>query len=244
MTDATRTGHLPRRAIALTDELVARVARDVPDTGPPVYDGMTLLSDDDRLALARRLLQQNAGAPFWIFGYGSLIWKPAFDHVEARRAVAYGWRRMYSLEVDHWRGSKTEPGLMLALEQGGSCTGVAYRLPPDDPEGRMLRFLAREVAYHEDTPSLRWITLRAGGETFRALCSWVARRGDPGFLRLPVAEQARRLARAVGHLGSCAEYLRNTVVHLEELGIRDHYLWRMQQLVADEIRALHPKPGD
>jgi cation transport protein ChaC len=244
MTDATTKAGFPPRAMALTEDLVARVARDVPDTGPPSYDGMTLLTDNDRLALARRLLKENEGAPFWIFGYGSLIWKPAHDHIEARRVVAHGWRRMYSLEVDYWRGTKDAPGLMLALEQGGCCTGVAYLLPPDDAEGRMLRFLAREVAYHEDTPSVRWITVRAGGQSFRALCSWVARRGDPYFLRLPVDEQARRLARAVGHLGSCAEYLRNTVLHLEEMGIRDRYLWRMQQLVAEEIRALHPRPGD
>ncbi len=52
------------------------------------------------------------------------------------------------------------------------------------------------------------------------------------------------IARAVGHFGSCAEYLHNTVTHLEGMGIRDNYLWRLQQLVSDEIKVLHPKPGD
>lgn len=235
----------PPRALALTDDLVARVARVVPDTGPPpLYSDMVRLSDDDRLAHARRLLKENEGAPFWIFGYGSLIWKPAFDHVEARRVVAHGWRRMFSLEVHSWRGTEAEPGLMLALEQGGSCTGVAYRLPPDDPEGRMLRFLAREVDYVDDVATIRWITVRAGRETFRALVSWVALRGNPYFLRLTPLEQAQRLARAVGHLGSGAEYLHNTVSHLEAMGVRDRYLWHLQKLVADEIMALHPRPGD
>lgn len=245
MTSATADARRPQRALALTDDLVARVARVVPDTGlPAAYDGMTLLTEDDRRALAKRLLDENSGAPFWIFGYGSLIWKPAHDHVEARRVVAHGWRRRYSLEVLSWRGTEEQPGLMLALEQGGSCTGVAYRLPPDDPEGQMLRFLDRETTYHEDASTIRWITVRDGQATFRALVSWVAMRHDPIFLRLPVTEQAKRLARAVGHLGSCAEYLRNTVMHLEEMGICDSYLWKMQQLVADEIKALHPKPGD
>lgn len=231
--------------MALTEDLVARVARVVPDNGPPaLYNDLVLLSEDERLSHARRLLQENDGAPFWIFGYGSLIWKPAFDHVEARRVVAPGWCRKYSLEVHYWRGTEAEPGLMLALEQGGSCAGVAYRLPPDDPEGRMMRFLRREADYHDDVATIRWITVRDGDRSFRALASWVARRGDPSFLRLPIMEQAQRLARAVGYLGSCAEYLRNTVLHLEAMGIRDRYLWQLQQLVADEIRALHPGPGD
>lgn len=245
MTSATTVLRRRPRAMALTDDLVARVARVVPDTGPPAsYSDMTVLTVDDKLALAERLLRENGGAEFWVFGYGSLIWKPAFDYVEARRVVAHGWRRNYSLVVHSWRGTEEQPGLMLALERGGSCTGVAYRMSSDDPKEQMLRFVQREVDYHEDAPTLRWITVRDGTETFQALASWVAAPGNPYFLRLSMAEQAQMLARAVGHFGSCAEYLRNTVTHLEEMGMRDTYLWRLQQLVADEIKALHPKPGD
>jgi cation transport protein ChaC len=245
MTSATTGFHRQPRAMALTDDLVARVSRVVPDTGlPATYSDMTVLTAEDKLALAERLLRQNGGAEFWVFGYGSLIWKPAFDYVEARRVVAHGWRREFSLVVHSWRGTEEQPGLMLALERGGSCTGVAYRMSSDDPNGQMFRFVEREADYHEDAPTIRWITVRDGNETFRALTSWVAVRGNPYFLRLPIAEQAQMLARAVGYFGSCAEYLRNTVTHLEEMGIRDSYLWRLQQLVAAEIKALHPKPGD
>jgi cation transport protein ChaC len=133
---------------------------------------------------------------------------------------------------------------MLALEPKGSCVGVAYRMPDDNIEARMIQFVRREAAYREDLASIRWITVRSATETFRALVSWAASRGDPSFIYLPLAEQAKRLARAVGHLGSCAEYLRNTVMHLEELGIRDRYMWQMQHLVAEEIKALHPRDGD
>lgn len=231
--------------MALTEDLVARVARDVPKTDiADRHDRLTPMTDADRLALADRLLQENAGADFWVFGYGSLIWKPAFDYVETRQVAAHGWRRHYSLEVHSWRGTLEQPGLMLALEQGGSCHGVAYKLPPDDQKGRMLRFVERETTYHEDAAKIRWITVRGEGRVFRALTSWVAVRNDTDFLRLPIAEQAQRLARAVGYLGSCAEYLRNTVLHLEEMGIRDSYLWTLQELVANEIKALHPRSGD
>ena len=176
---------------------------------------------------------------------GSLIWKPAFDFVEAGRVVAHGWRRNYGLEVHSFRGTAEQPRLMLALELGGSCTGVAYRMPPDDPHGRMLRFIEREAVHCEDATTIRWITPSVPGmSSFRALASWVAVRGDPYFPRLPITEQAQRFAGSVGHLGSCAEYLRNTVMHLEEMGIQDSYLWQLQKLVADEIKALHPKPDD
>ncbi len=182
MTSATAGSHRRPRALALTDDLVARVSRSVPDTGLPAsYSDMSVLTEDDKLALAERLLRENSGAEFWVFGYGSLIWKPAFDYVEARRVVAHGWHRDFSLLVHSWRGTEEQPGLMLALKRGGSCTGVAYRMSSDDPKGQMLRFVRREVDYHEDAPTIRWITVRDGNETFRALTSWVAVRGEPGF---------------------------------------------------------------
>lgn len=238
MTDSRRLKR-PARPLALTECLVARVQRHVPDPGLRHYDGLTVLTADDKAVAARRLLAQNEGQPFWVFGYGSLIWKPAFEHVEHRRVIARGWRRAFCLEIESWRATPDEPGLMLALVTGGSCVGMAYRMPPDDPEGRMLRLLEREVAYDEDLTLVRWLRVRdPEGVQIRALTFYAAPLHNGNFVALPMQEQARRLSRAVGHVGSCAEYLRNTVQHLEEAGIRDSYLWHLQQLVADEIAAL------
>jgi cation transport protein ChaC len=239
----------PARPLALTEAHVARVHRHVPDPGLRHYEGLTPLSARDKAAAAQRLLEQNAVRPFWVFGYGSLIWKPAFEHVEHRQVTAWGWRRAFCLEIESWRATPEEPGLMLALVTGGSCSGIAYRMPPDDPEGRMLRLLEREVSYHEDLSLARWLTVRdRSGEALRALTFYAAPLHNENFLALPIEEQARRLARAVGHVGSCAEYLRNTVQHLEEAGIRDSYMWRLQEMVAAEIAALpaalSAMPGD
>jgi glutathione-specific gamma-glutamylcyclotransferase len=231
------------RALALTEALVARVHRPVPDPGVRDYEGMTILTDADIEAAAHGLLSANAGRPFWVFGYGSLLWKPAFEHVEARRVVAPGWRRSFCLEIDNWRATPEQPGLMLALVSGGACAGMAYRMPPDDATGRMVRLLDREVSHDADLRRVRWLTVRAEGQSFRALAFFAGPTGDPYFLHLPIEAQAARLARAVGHVGSGAEYLRNTVLHLEEIGIRDDYLWRLQELVAAEITAL-PADGD
>ena len=228
-----------RKPLDLTEAHIARVAREVPDPGPSSH--YTYLTDGEFDSLAQRLLAENDGAPFWVFAYGSLIWKPAFDYVAAQTCVAHGWRRSFCLNIQNWRATQEQPGLMLALAKGGACSGVAYRMPDDDPKGRMLRLLRREVSYHVDVPWLRWLTVRANGEAFRALAFYCAPKADADLVHLPIAEQAARLARAVGHKGSCAEYLLNTVTHLEALGIRDRYLWYLQGLVADEIDAMSDK---
>ncbi|MDF2234661.1 gamma-glutamylcyclotransferase [Albimonas sp. CAU 1670] len=229
----------PRRP-ALTEAHVRRIA---PHAGEAPPDWGTPLTEDDKRALARELLDGAQGGPFWVFAYGSLIWKPAFEHLEARRVAVHGWRRAFCMDMHDWRATPAEPGLMMALARGGSCVGVAYRMPEDDPEGRMLRLLEREVAWQEDRPWLRWVPARAGGETIRTLAFYCAPPAARGVLHLPIEAQAARIARAAGPAGSCAEYLRNTVVHLEALGIHDRYLWRLQALVAAEIEAVHGAPA-
>ena len=103
----------------------------------------------------------------------------------------------------------------------------------------MLRLLRRETSYKTDLSSIRWITVTSGSQKFRALAFWAAPRADGYYVKLSLEEQAIRLSRAAGHVGTGAEYLHNTIVKLEEFGIHDSYLWRLQKLVADEIRRMH-----
>jgi glutathione-specific gamma-glutamylcyclotransferase len=215
---------------------LAKVAREVAKVH--YVSPLTKLTDADRVAVADRLVASLQGGRFWLFAYGSLIWRPEFEHVEARQGVVHGWRRSFCLPILNWRATPDQPGLMLALQRGGSCTGVAYRMPDDDPQVRMLRLLKREIDYHEGLAWMRWVTVRCPEGPVRALAFYCAPEGDPGVERLAADEQARRLARAVGYVGSCAEYLYNTVSHLEALGIRDRYLWDMQARVAAEIDLL------
>lgn len=84
---------------------------------------------------------------------------------------------------------------------------------------------------------LRWLTMRGTGGPICALAFYCTS-ADPDVLSLGLDEQAAWIARAVGHVGSCAEYLHNTVTHLEALGIRDSYLWALQAKVAAEIDRL------
>ncbi|MBK0400983.1 gamma-glutamylcyclotransferase [Limibaculum sp. M0105] len=226
-----------RRPLALTAELVALVERQVPDPG--IEAGYAPLTDDDFDSFAHALLGQNDGAPIWLFAYGSLIWKPDFDHVDHFACRAIGWRRSYCLHDLRWRASPDAPGLIMALDRGGSCNGVAYRLPSGNDHAQLLRLLRRETAYQGDFDSVRWITVRGREKAVRALVFWAGPRKDPSYLRLPLEAQAVRLARASGHLGSAAAYLQETVVHLQSFGIYDAYLWTLQEMVASEIRRLH-----
>lgn len=102
----------------------------------------------------------------------------------------------------------------------------------------MLRLLKREIDHHEDVAWLRWVNVRSPVGSLRALAFYCVPAGAADVEQLTPEEQARRLACAVGHVGSCAEYLYNTVSHLEALGIRDRYLWDMQARVAAEIDRL------
>jgi len=95
--------------------------------------------------------------------------------------------------------------------------------------------LRREVSDTSSLSAVRWLSADIGGEKHRALTFWVDTGELDYFVKLPLPEVARILARACGHVGSGAEYLYHTVTKLEEFGIRDRNLWRLQQLVADEI---------
>lgn len=228
---------MARRTLDLTPKLLARVDRILTEDGGD--RGFDPLTEDDYAAAADRFLAE-AGAEFWVFAYGSLIWNPEFAHVEARPALIHGWRRSFCIGLTSWRATPDQPGLMLALDHGGSCRGMAFRLAPADPRAQMITLLKREAVHHQGLLTFRWLTARTAAGPVRALTFYAMPSGHPYREHLPIQMQAYRLARAAGRMGSCAAYLRNTVEHLEDLGIHDRYLWDLQRRVAAEIAAMPP----
>jgi len=225
------------RKLALTPELVALCHRIEQETAhDPRYERLT---DDDFAQISARLAADREGDDLWVFAYGSLIWKPEFDTVERRRATAFGWHRSFCIELISWRGTQEQPGLMMALERGGRCDGVVFRLPHGDAVTQIERLLRREVTYRQNTGSIRWMPTVTAEGPVKALGFWVGPSGDRILSKQPLERVAATLARACGHLGSGAEYLYNTIVHLEEFGIHDRNLWALQRLVAAEIKAVH-----
>ena len=219
----------------LTPERVALVERREPDPGPD--PGTREHTEAELFEMADRLLEGHDFGDLWVFAYGSLIWNPEFEFAEKRRAVAKGWHRSFCLKLTRWRGTRKLPALMLALDRGGTCVGLAFSLTNGDRRDQLLKLLLREIDARPPTNVPRWINVVTGKGPLKAL-AFVASRSGPAYAGgLPLQDVAAVLARAAGHWGSCAQYAFNTISHLDEHGIRDRNLWQIQKLMASIIRA-------
>jgi len=225
-----------RHEMSLTADLVALVHRTVADPGPSAgFEPLTDLDHDDRCAAL--LASHPKGDDVWLFAYGSLIWKPACEVDGQRHALLRGWHRKFCLRLVRYRGSPDCPGLMMALDIGGSCRGVAQRIPAKYVEDRLGRILRRETSVKPASNVPRWVTVETDRGKQRALAFAINRNGPTYAGPHSLEETADILAKACGHWGSGAEYLMHTVAHLEDLGIHDRYLWQLQELVAKRIKA-------
>ncbi len=166
----------------------------------------------------------------WVFGYGSLVWNPAFEYAEKRRGRIYGFHRAYCIWTPLGRGTPENPGLMLALDRGGSCRGAAFRIAPDKLEEELSILWAREMALDSYVPT--WVTVHTEHGPVRGLTFTINRDHERYAGRMPPDAIAAHLATAEGYLGTSAEYLENTVAHLAELGIRDATLHDLHRRVA------------
>lgn len=220
----------------LSPELVALCERPEARQGPE--PGVSYFSDEDYQAAARLLAEEGDG-PIWVFAYGSLLWRPAFDSEESRLAEVRGWRRDFCMEIRRWRGSPEQAGLMMGLRKGGACTGLVMQLTHNDAPAQLVRLLKREVDGDEDLRSVRWIEAGTAEGPVRALACWAEPVESRMFVEKPIAEQAHMLARACGSGGSGAAYLHQTVSSLARLGLDDEYLNTLDELVAREIVKLH-----
>ncbi|MEO9613953.1 MAG: gamma-glutamylcyclotransferase [Nitratireductor sp.] len=160
---------------------------------------------------------------FWVFGYGSLMWRPGFAHVETQRARLHGYRRALCVRSFVHRGTPARPGLVLGLDRGGSCIGLAFRVPGDLRQEVLDYLRARELVTHVYLERVLPVTF-ASGARGEALCYVVDRAHDQYAGRLDAAHAAAAVCGAVGQSGPNEDYVLNTVEHLEALGIRDHWL--------------------
>lgn len=223
------------KTISLTADHIARVHRVIEDTGPPA--GVLQQTDADYAEWVRLIAGSHPapGEPTQLFAYGSLIWKPEIEHVAERMGVARGWHRSFCLRMHRFRGTVDRPGLMMALDRGGQCRGVLYELPAESLENQLDRLFRREFTVKPINNMPRWIKVQTESGLVSAL-GFVMNRASPYYTgRLTAEEVALTLAGACGHWGTGAEYLLNTVTHLETRGIHDSGLWRLQQLVAEQI---------
>ncbi|QIE54844.1 gamma-glutamylcyclotransferase [Pikeienuella piscinae] len=169
----------------------------------------------------------------WVFAYGSLMWKPGFDHVERRRARLAGYRRRFCLDSITYRGTAEYPGLVLALDEDpeGACEGIVYRVAAALREETHAYLRARELVTYSYLERFLPVVTDDGAEV-DALAYVMDRAHQQYRGGLTPEEQAAVIARAIGPAGSNAEYLDNTVAHLSEMGVDDVELTRLHGLVA------------
>jgi cation transport protein ChaC len=169
--------------------------------------------------------------PVWIFAYGSLLWGPVFDYAEAEPALLRGWHRSCCLYSFDYRGTPAQPGLVLGLDAGGSCRGIAFRLAPDGLAGSLERLWRREMTV-PPVYDVRRLPIATGRGTLTALAFTVRRDRRDYAGRLPLDAAARLIAQAKGRRGTCRDYLDTTLAHLAALGIVDAPLRRLAERVA------------
>jgi cation transport protein ChaC len=161
----------------------------------------------------------------WIFGYGSLMWDPGFPYVEWAPALVYGYHRALCISSNRWRGTPERPGLVLGLDRGGACRGIAFLLAKADVSATMDVLWAREMRHHVYRPRL--VRARLPDRDARALV-FIADPAHSAYTgRLSVRETAERVANCCGMRGANLEYVARTVAHLRELGVRDQNLQRV-----------------
>jgi cation transport protein ChaC len=175
------------------------------------------------------------GEPVWIFAYGSLLWEPEFRDAAAEPALLRGYHRSFCLYSYDYRGTAARPGLTLGLDRGGSCRGMALRLPVDALDRVWLREMSGRPVYE-----IRSLPVRTASGARRAL-AFVVLRNCPDYAgRLPLDESARIILGAAGRRGTCRDYLESTLRHLEELGLVDRPLRRLAERVeALTVRERH-----
>jgi cation transport protein ChaC len=165
---------------------------------------------------------------FWVFAYGSLMWKPGFRHLEAHMARLDGAHRSLCVYSVNHRGTRKRPGLVLGLDVTGSCIGLAYRVPSADRRNVAAYLRAREMVTRVYRQAALEVALLDGsGRRVRALCFLADRRHRQYAGRLPVERQVAIVRRAQGRAGRNIDYVTLTAQRLRQLGVIDAGLERL-----------------
>ena len=195
-----------------------------------------VLSDAEQEASLRAILDlHETGADVWLFGYGSLVWNPIVHYEERRVARLRGFHRSFCLWSHVNRGSRRKPGLVLGLDSGGSCRGIAFRIAGHHAAEELRLLWRREMVLGAYCP--RWAKIDAGSETVRAIAFFVNREHRNYAGKLPLETVIKALVSTRGQLGTPAEYLLETVRGLIEHGVRDPYLLELRK----RVLAMHPE---
>ena len=217
-----------------TADRVAYLTEQVSKTGL-----WTFISAEEREASRRAILSSHMpGTDLWIFGYGSLMWNPALNVTESRKAQVKGWTRSFCLQLIIGRAMPDAPGLMLAIEPGAALTGVAHRIDSDAVEAETEVLWMREMMSGAYTPV--WVTAETDNGPVAAVTFAINKAHNRYSGELDIAEQARRIAKAEGQAGNNRDYLYRCRKELAAMSVADGYV----EALFAAVCALTGEPGE
>jgi cation transport protein ChaC len=171
---------------------------------------------------------------FWIFGYGSLMWRPGFEFSRKEPALIRGYHRRLCVYSHVHRGTPERPGLVLGLDRGGSCRGVAFMVEPHGWSATLDYLRRREQVTSVYFERRMVIELTATGEKAEAVTYVVDRKHKQYAGVLPLGPLIEYVRQGQGVSGHCTEYVRNTLQHLREMKIGDSTLEAVAAKLQDQ----------
>lgn len=221
-----------RLSYARFDELDAQASAE---KRPPGWR----MSHEAREANRHRVMADRLDRDLWVFGYGSLIWDPAIYVDKVRLATLHGWRRRFCLSITGSRGTVERPGLMAALDEGGICEGVAFRIPGRIVDRETEILWMREMFSGSYRPTFVPVSTQQG--EIEALTFVIDRNHDRYRPDLPLSKAAAIIAEAEGANGPNFEYLDSLCAHLADLGLNDAEMTELHRLAAAMLeRSISP----
>lgn len=194
---------------------------------------MTMLAAplrDPAPMLERALEEWGGQQDLWVFGYGSLIWRPDFEFAEQRPALVRGWHRALKMWSRVNRGTPECPGLVFGMLSGGSCRGMVFRIAQPHARQMMINLWQREMVMGVYDP--RWLPCETRQGTVRALAFTLSRKSPSHTGELHPDEYQRIFAQARGKFGTTLDYAQATFDELQRMGIHDRALGRLLAHVA------------
>jgi glutathione-specific gamma-glutamylcyclotransferase len=176
----------------------------------------------------------------WVFGYGSLMWRPGFEFIEQVPARLIGEHRALCVYSFDHRGTPEKPGLVLGLDRGGACRGIAFRVAAKHRSSTVEYLRGREQTTNVYREVMRSVWLENEPRERVSALTYVVDRGHVQYAgRLPLTEQLRHVIQGHGRSGNNRDYVLSTVKSIEAQGFRDSQLHQLALMLHDDAHSLH-----
>lgn len=185
------------------------------------------MDETEREANRHAVLADRPDPDLWVFAYGSLIWDPAVQVEEYRYGALNGWQRSFCMHLEGGRGKPSQPGLMAALDEGGHCDGMVFRIAKDHIETETEFMWRREMFSGSYCPVFLPVETPQG--SVRALAFVIDKNNRRYRPNLTPEETAQTIAVAEGTLGTNFDYLDSLVRHLRQLGLTDDEMFKLHE---------------